>query len=173
MFKPIHDFNNLSNYLHILNGSIAADLIILFILYYTPYFNSKYLKQWYEKYRLSAVIADVLILVIGMIITRYIFKKLKWNWNLNKFLITILIVQIIHDYLFYLFFKSVPLGKNKMLDVFKKYASEVGVNAILGDSFMIIISVLLASFYAGLSINTNIILLTFLTYLVPYFIFSQ
>lgn len=173
MFKPIHDFDNLNNYLHILNGSIAADLIILFILYYTPYFNSKYLKQWYEKYRLSAVIADVLILVIGMIITRYIFKKLKWNWNLNKFLITILIVQIIHDYLFYLFFKSVPLGKNKMLDVFKKYSSEVGVNAILGDSFMIIISVLLASFYAGLSINTNIILLTLLTYLVPYFIFSQ
>ena len=106
MFKPIHDFDNLNNYLHILNGSIAADLIILFILYYTPYFNSKYLKQWYEKYRLSAVVADVLILVIGMIITRYIFKKLKWNWNLNKFLITILIVQIIHDYLFYLFFQK-------------------------------------------------------------------
>ena len=32
---------------------------------------------------------------------------------------------------FIFFFKSVPLGKNKMLDVFKKYASEVGVNAIL------------------------------------------
>jgi hypothetical protein len=173
MFSPIHKFDNLSDYLPILNGSIAADLIVIFILYYTPYFNSKFLKQWYENYRLSAVLADVLILVIGMIITRYIFKKLNWSWNLTKFLITILVVQVIHDYLFYLFFKSVPVGKNKMLDVFKKYAQEVGYKAILGDSFMIIISVLLSSYYAGLSVNTNIILLISLTYLVPYFIFSQ
>ena len=63
MFSPIHKFDNLNDYLPILNGSIAADLIVIFILYYTPYFNSKFLKQWYEKYRLSAVLADVLILV--------------------------------------------------------------------------------------------------------------
>ena len=173
MFKPIHNFDNIRDYLPILNGSIMADLIILYILYYTPYFNSKYLKQWYEKYRLSAVIADVLILVIGMIITRYIFKKYKWSWNLIKFLLVILVVQIVHDYLFYLFFKTVPVGKNKMLDVFKKYASEVGVKAILGDSFMIIISVLLSSYFSGLNLNNNLIILTVLIYLVPYFIFSQ
>ena len=171
--KDISNYKDMSDYLPILNASIISDLFIIGAIYYGGYFESKFLMEWYEKYRLSAVIADVLILVIGMIITRYIFKKFKWNWNLYKFLITILIVQIIHDYLFYLFFKSVPLGKNKMLDVFKKYASEVGINAILGDSFMIIISVLLASFYAGLSFNTNIILLTILTYLIPYFIFSQ
>ena len=72
----LHNFYNTSSYLPILNGSIAADLVILFIVYYTPYFDSFFLKTWYEKYRLSAVIADVLILVIGFIITRAIYLKI-------------------------------------------------------------------------------------------------
>ena len=58
----LHNFYNTNSYLPILNGSILADLVILFIVYYTPYFDSFFLKKWYETYRLSAVIADVLIL---------------------------------------------------------------------------------------------------------------
>ena len=118
----LHNFYNTSSYLPILNGSIAADLVILFIVYYTPYFDSFFLKTWYETYRLSAVIADVLILVIGFIITRAIFTYYGWSWNFYLFLGTILVVQIIHDILFYLFFMNVPKGVNNMLDLFKKYA---------------------------------------------------
>ena len=72
--KDISRFNHLDDYLPIINGCILADLIVLFIVYYTPYFNSKHLMRWYETYRLSAVIADVLILVIGIIIARYLYS---------------------------------------------------------------------------------------------------
>lgn len=70
MFGDLSKFNNISDYLQILNGSIAADIIIIFMLFYTPAFNSKFLGKWYSKYGLSAAIADILILVIGMILTR-------------------------------------------------------------------------------------------------------
>ena len=63
LFKDISNFNNISNYLPILNGSICSDIIIIFLLNH-GIFNSLYLKKWYKKYQLSAVIADVLILVI-------------------------------------------------------------------------------------------------------------
>ena len=36
----LHNFYNTNSYLPILNGSILADLVILFIVYYTPYFDS-------------------------------------------------------------------------------------------------------------------------------------
>jgi len=173
MFKDISKFNKISDYLPFFNASILADIIIILMLYYTNAFNSSYLKKWYESYRLSAVIADVFILVIGKIIVRSIYYKFFSEFSIFKFLILIVIVQIIHDILFYLFFKSVPRNINNMLDLFKDYAKEVSYGAILGDSFMIIMSTLFSSLFANLNINQNIILNIILVYLIPYVIYIR
>jgi uncharacterized protein YacL len=169
IFQDISNFNNVSDYLPILNGCINADLIIIFLLYHGV-FKSYYLKKWYKKYQLSAVIADVLILVIGIIIARYLYKYFFGAFNIWKFTGLAVLIQIIHDILFYLFFKTVPSGYNSMLDFFKDYANEVGINAILGDSFMMIIACLLSSHFATYTLNSNIIVLIFSVYFVPYMI---
>ena len=169
MFGNISNFNNVSDYLPILNGCINADLIIIFLLYHGV-FKSYYLKKWYKKYQLSAVIADVLILVIGIIIARYLYKYFFGAFNIWKFTGLAVMIQIIHDILFYLFFKTVPRGYNAMLDFFKDYANEVGINAILGDSFMMILASLLSSQFATYTLNSNIIVLIFSVYFVPYMI---
>lgn len=169
LFKDISNFNKVSDYLPILNGCINADLVIIFLLYH-GIFNSFYLKKWYKKYQLSAVIADVLILVIGIIIARFLYKYFFDAFNIWKFTGLAVSIQIIHDILFYLFFKSVPTGYNAMLDFFKDYAKEVGGGAILGDSFMMIIACLLSSHFATYSLNTNIILLVISCYFIPYMI---
>ena len=169
----LSNFNNYDDYLAILNGCLLADIVILLIVYYTPYFDSKYLKLWYEKYRLSAVIADVLILLIGIIITRYIFTSYNLEYNLISFIGITLIVQIIHDILFYIFFKNLPLGKNKMLDLFKDYAKEVGYNAILGDSFMIIIAIIFSIYFFNKSKHFNLISLIIMVYMIPYIIYTK
>lgn len=173
LFKDISNFNKLSDYLPILNGAIFAELLVLFIVYYTPYFNSRKLMDWYETYRLSAVLADVLILVVGLILTRLVFKLFKMKWNLWKFLLILLAIQITHDVLFYGVFTVLPRGTNKMLDLFKDYAKEVGGKAILGDSFMILIAALTAMLFAKLPTNNNIIALVFLVYTVPYIIYTK
>jgi hypothetical protein len=169
----IDDFNNTSHYLPILNASILADIIVLIIVYYTPFFNSKFLMKYYEEYRLGAIIADVLILVIGMIIARYHYKTFFNEFSILNFLVLALVIQIIHDILFFLFFSSVPVGKNKFLDIFKKYAKEVSWGAILGDSFMIILTVLFSVYFSKQSYNYNIILLTVLVYLIPYVLYTR
>ena len=169
IFKDISNFNNVNDYLHILNGSLNADLIIIFLLYH-GIFNSSLLKKWYKKYQLSAVIADVLILVIGIILARFFYKYFFTSFNIWKFTGLAVIIQIIHDVLFYWFFKTVPRGYNDMLDFFKDYASEVGVGAILGDSFMMIIACLLSSYFATYSLNSNLIILIVSLYFFPYLI---
>jgi hypothetical protein len=170
---PIHNFFQIKDYLPILNGSILAEIVILAIVFYTPFFQSGNLIRWYTNYRLSAVIADVLILMIGLIIARAIFTYYELEWNLLKFVIVVLIIQVIHDVLFYILFSSVPVGVNRMLDLFKKYAIEVKGGAILGDSFMIIIATVLSSFLAAYPTNTNIIILIVSVYLIPYLIHTQ
>jgi hypothetical protein len=169
IFQDISNFTKVSDYLPILNGTLNADLIIIFLLY-NGAFNSYYLKKWYQKYQLSAALADILILVIGIILARFLYKYFFNSFNIWKFTALALTIQIIHDILFYMFFQSVPLGYNAMLDFFKDYAKEVSYKAILGDSFMIIIACLLSSYFASLSVNSNIIILVFSVYILPYMI---
>jgi hypothetical protein len=171
LVKDISNFTNINDYLPILNGSLNADLIIIFLLY-NGVFKSFFLKKWYKKYQLSAVIADTLILVIGIILARFFYKYVFPNqgFNIWKFTGLAVTIQIIHDILFYLTFKSIPRGYNAMLDFFKDYAREVGVSAVLGDSFMMILACLLSSHFATYSLNANIIILVLSLYFVPYMI---
>ena len=171
IFKDISKFSNIDDYLPILNGCICADLIILFLLFHGA-FKSFYLKKWYKKYQLSAVLADVLILVIGIILARFFYKYFfsLQGFNIWKFTFLAVCIQIIHDILFYWLFESLPIGYNSMLDFFKNYAKEVGAGAIVGDSFMMLLACLLSSHFATYSLNTNIIALVISLYFVPYMI---
>jgi len=173
MFTDISKFNNISDYLPILNGSLLADILIIFATFYLPnIIGSNQLANWYKKYGLSAVIADTLILVIGMIIARALYSKIFGNeFNILKFAFLVLIIQIIHDFVFYFgIIKTLPRGVNNMIDIFKDYAEEVSTGAVVGDSIMITMAVIFASLFAGYNNNTNIIILIILVYLMPYIV---
>lgn len=165
-FGDISNFNQVSDYLPILNGALLSDLLIIFFAYH-GIINSFYLRKWYKKYQLSAVIADVLILVIGIIIARFLYKYIFDTFSIVKFTGLAVVIQVIHDILFYLFFKSLPLDYNAML---KDYANEKGGMAIVGDSVMMIMACLSSSYFETISLNSNIILLILFTYFVPYMI---
>ena len=166
-FKDISNFSDVNDYLPILIAVLIVDMIGI-ILSFTGVIKSEKLRTWYKKYGLNAVIADVLIIVLGIIITRFLYKLIFKEFNILYFVGLALIVQIIHDILFYLIFSSVPPHVNSMLNFFKKYADEVKAWAILGDSVMIVAACFICSMLASFSLNTNIILLTFLLYLLPY-----
>lgn len=171
MFKNIANFSNTSDYLPLLNGVIITDLFVI-LLSNMKVINSKVLIKWYSQYNLSAVIADVLIILIGLIIVRYVYYYIFDKFSIIKFVLLAVVVQIIHDILFYLLFKSVPRGKNRMLDTFKDYAGEVSYKAILADSGMMVMAALIASYLAGETLNKNIIILIFIIYLLPYILYN-
>ena len=118
------------------------------------------------------MIADVLIILIGLIITRAIYYYVFDTFSIWKFIILAVIIQITHDVLFYNFFSIIPRGVNKMLDTFKDYAKDVSYSAILSDSGMMIMSCLIASYLANKNTNTNIIVLISFVYLLPYLLYN-
>jgi len=176
MFADISKFNNISDYLPILNGSLLADILIIFATFYFPnIIGSNQLANWYKKYGLSAVIADTLILVIGMIIARALYSMIFGDqFNILKFAFLVLVIQIIHDFVFYFgIIKTLPRGVNNMIDMFKDYAEEVSAGAVVGDSVMITMAVLFASMLANYNSNINIIVLIILVYLMPYIVHAK
>ena len=72
MLNNIADFNNVNDYLPLFNAVLITDLFVILLLN-TKIIKSDVLRKWYSQYNLSAVIADVLIILIGLIITRAIY----------------------------------------------------------------------------------------------------
>lgn len=172
MFQNISNFSNTIDYLPILNGALMADLIYLFLLIF-GIIQSKKLKEWYRKYTLSAAIEDTLVLVLGLIIARFLYKPIFGpTFSLFKFTILAVFIQIIHDILFYFFFQQFPRGTNRMMDTFQDYAKEVGPYAIFGDSCMIALTCILSSYFASFSVNSNVVLLFFIIYFIPYTLYT-
>jgi len=171
MLKNIGNFSNTNDYLPLLNGVLITDLFVILLLN-TKVIKSGVLRKWYAQYNLSAVIADVLIILIGLIITRAIYYYVFKTFSLLKFTILAVIVQITHDILFYIFFTNIPRGVNKMLDTFKDYSNEVSYKAILSDSGMMIMSCIIVSQLVNTNTNINIIVLITILYLLPYLLYN-
>lgn len=171
IFRDISKFSNVQDYLPILAGALVVELIVLYLSLTQK--NGGSLVVWYKKYQLSAVLADVLVVVLGIVVTRFLYPYIFTGFSILKFVGLLVAVQIIHDILFYGIFSSVPRGKNHMLDLFKDYAKDAGATAILGDDLIVIFSAIIASLLAANSVNTNIIILLFTLYFLPYFLYIQ
>lgn len=171
IIKNISNFSNTNDYLPILNAIIITDLFVLTRVVLNQ-IRIKSLKEWYNKYNLSAVLTDVLSIMIGIILTRFIYSFIFNNFNIIYFCILAVCIQVTHDLLFAYMFNTIPIGRSAMLDTFKKYAKEVGFTILVADALMMISSIIIGSLLANFSLNTNIIILIILLYITPYFIYS-
>jgi hypothetical protein len=171
MFKDISKFNNIGDYLPILSAILIVDIITI-VLSYANIIQSKFLRLWYQKFFLSAVLADVLVLFIVVIFARAIYYYIFEKFSIINFILVMLAIQITHDILFYILISIIPRGANKMIDVFQDYAREISYGAIIGDSLMIIAIGLIASYLANFEANINIIILVIFLYLLQFILYN-
>ena len=170
---PTIHFSDKFEYIPILTANIYADLFIIFLTFTGIFYKSATLTSWYKKYRLSAMMADILIGVLYILLGRYIVSYFKLDIGLTSFAGICVGIQIIFDFLFYFFFSAVPYKSNDMLDFFKEYAKETKVDAIFGDSVLVIFAVILSAVLNTQSVDFNIVALIVSLYLVPYFIYMR
>lgn len=161
--------NDIKNYLPLFNAILITDLIVILLINF-KIIDSKVLREWYSKFNLSAVIADVLIIFIVIIITNYIYNIIFKKFSIIKFIIIALIIQIMHDILFYILITKIPRGINRMIDTFKDYAKETSYKAIIGDSSMIIMSCIIGNYLIKVNTETNINIAIIIIYMTPYLI---
>jgi len=169
-------------FLHILTATLIIDMIFLFIFKVIDG-EEKWISinNWYDNLQWTAVILDVLSIMIGFYLAKFIYEFLLKNKYISrknefvKFMLIVLIVQIIHDFSFYFFvIKPFPSGTNRVIDEFKSYANTVGINAVIGDSLMYIFATpLLYYFIIKNPDNINIFISIVCTYLVGYLLYQK
>jgi hypothetical protein len=146
MIPNISDYKNVNNIPYYLLGILIVDVFTLFTIRYLGV-GGRSPNVWYDKFGLQAVIADVFIILIGLMIAQYIYTKFMmpyYGWNLAAFIVLVVIIQVIHDFALYFFvILPMPKGHNAIIDMYKIYAIENGSMIIVADALMMISSALI------------------------------
>lgn len=172
MLSDISNINNHYDLIYITTAVILIDLIVIIIA--KKNLLGKQINIWYDKFGMTAVLLDVTIIIIVLIITRYIFSIYNLKFTPEYFIIVSLIVQLIHDILLYkLVIEPTPKGINKIIDVYKDYAVEGGINILLADSAMVLGSGLIAMYLKNQEFETTTTILVTSLYIIPYLIYTK
>jgi len=171
ILQNISNFTNVSDYLPILTAALIVDMAVM-VMTIAGGIHIKSLNKWYDRFGLAAVIGDVLIIVIGVIIARYLYPLFFKAYSLPVFLVLTVLVQFIHDIFFGIALSFIPRKKSDIVDVFKDYAEESGLQILFADATMIFFTVIIAGYLATWSTNSNIITLIVAVYVLPYLLYS-
>ena len=93
-----------------------------------------------------------------------------------KFIVIFLCVQIIHDFLFYLFvLKPSKPGSNAIFELIHKYAKKHGSLTIVGDSLMVVLAVCVGWLLLtnDVSFSTYMICILLSLYMIGYLLYMR
>ena len=170
MNTTLGDYYDVKTIFPIFLGALTIELIFLAMIRYFPVYFGKPVSQWWTTYGLSAILCDVAIMVLGVLLARYVYTKMGYEWSLTKFLVILVGIQLIHDFLLYvLVINPLPEGHNAIFDLFKKY-SVSGWKILLADAIMIIFTALFALYYTTFKDVNQYMTLFFIVYVLPYFL---
>lgn len=158
----------------ILVSVLVVDVIVIFLVRYFPGFFGKPINDWYDRFGLNAVIADVLVIVLGILIAQHTLQYTGIKAALPLFLVLVVAIQLVHDLLFYFcVVLPIPEGHNTMMDVFKTYTAGGGANILAADAAMIAGSVLLATGLQSLPPAATAFTGVLAAYTVPYILTTR
>jgi hypothetical protein len=178
--NDIGNYKNMKDLLFIVIAVLAVDVAVIFLTRFFPDVFGSNLNRWYDLFGLNAVIADVMIIVIGFLIARYIYtgyvkeKFADGKWSPLWFTGTLVATQLIHDLAFYYgVITQVPRGHNAMMDVFKDYAASGGGKILFGDALMVIGSSALSMFLKPLQAHIIAAFGSVVLYALPYILYTK
>jgi hypothetical protein len=177
MIPDISDYYNIYDNLLIFFAILIVDVFVLFLVRYFPSFFGQALNDWYTNFKFTAMLSDILIILLGFMIARYIYTrwiKPVYGWNPFLFLGLLVGVQVIHDVLFYLaVILPIPIGHNQIIDLFKRYSISAGPKIIGGDAILMILSALVAMYYKSEPTHVVVLASTLALYNATYILYTE
>jgi len=135
----------INNPVNVVLAVILVDIIALILA--RNNLVGQVIKEWYNKFTFGAFVADVSSITFGIYLSLLLFKYVIPEhiipFNLFYFIISVVVIQLIHDLTFATIVKSYSEKQNNMVDVFKNYIDENDWKILIVDAIMMITSVIL------------------------------
>ena len=171
------NINSSENWLAFLCGLLTVEMVLLFTFRKFPRFWGDTINEWYDKFGIIAISLDVIIVLIGFWIAQWLYKTLFGNekFQLWKFIGIFLIVQIIHDFLFYFIIIRTSKGNNAILDLMLNYGNKHGALTVVGDSLMVVLAIVMTYLYlnSNMDFGTYILILLLSLYLIGFLLYQK
>ena len=137
----LSEFRDLTHIPYFLSASLFVTVITVFLTRYFPdKVGGESLNDWFDKFGLEGVLANIFLVLIGFFIAQYLYSAYigpAYGWNPLLFIAVVVGVQLVHDVAFYHgVIKQLPAGVNEMIDTYKKFGVENGGLILLGDAVM-------------------------------------
>lgn len=172
-WEDISDYHDVADWGFLLVGAIVIEVLGVAITRFFPAFSGKYLNLWYSRFKLTAILMDITSILIGFGIARYIYTEYvypKNDWNPWYFTGLAIVVQVVHDVLFYIgVVRQVPEGQNGVVDLFKKYADAGGWRVVAGDSAIMVGTSISSMLLKAFPLHGVVFLGLAGAYMLPYF----
>ena len=153
---------------NLLSAVVCVDFITIALS--KVFHLGKSLEKWYSQFGIVAVLSDCLVILLGILLAQMLFPKA----GMVSILLISIAIQLVHDYLFYIFvIKAVPQGHNKMIDLFKEYANENSWKILVADSLMIGSTVYLAHHLSYLESSYSAFIGLLALYGITYIIYTN
>jgi hypothetical protein len=145
-----------------------VDFLVIVISKFVPLTQA--LNKWYADFGVVAAFQDVTIIVLGIALAQLVWPGIH-GWNLVA---AAVVIQLIHDILFYLVILAVPNGQNRIIDLFKQYAIEGSWKILVSDALMIGSTVLLMEWFENNLVDNLIAFIAALTaYSLTYIVYTK
>jgi hypothetical protein len=132
------------------------------------------LNTYFDAFGLEGILANVALIILILQISRFGYTKgygLTKPWSPFVFVCILLIVQFVHDLIFYYgAINILPSGKNEMIDALKEYSREHGRSALGAHAFLLIVVAAAAMIFKETSALVRIVVIATLFYMMPYVI---
>tara|TARA_B100000902_G_C26700849_1_gene617081 strand:- start:13 stop:492 length:480 start_codon:yes stop_codon:yes gene_type:complete len=153
---------------------------MLFLFRFTKHSDIT-INNWYDKLGWTSIILDILSIIIGFYLAKYLYLYLVQNNYISPkneiiyYLSILLCIQILHDLTFYFYIiKPTPKGVNDVIDEFKKYAKQYRINAVIADSLIYIVTTPLLYYYISKQNTDNNIFTTIVCiYIIGYLLHQK
>jgi hypothetical protein len=162
----------INNPVNIVLAVILVDMIALVLA--RNNLIGQVVKEWYNKFTFGAFVADVGSISFGIFLSLLLFKYVlpkSIPFNLMTFIISVVLIQLIHDFIFAYIIIKYPEKQNNMIDVFKNYINENSWYILGVDASMMIASVLLIYLFYNLDSVFIYTLLAFSLYFAMFLIY--
>lgn len=131
------------------------------------------LSTYFDTFGLEGILANASWVVILMQAARWIYTTFYAEagskaWSPFVFVCILILVQLIHDLLFYYgLVRSLPSGRNEMVDALKRYANAYGPRALFGHSAFLLFTAIVAMFLKETTFVTSFLILNLALYMLP------
>ena len=133
------------------------------------------MNAYFDTFGLEGILANTSFLVIMFQLTRWAYTTFYTSgerpWSPFVFVCILIAMEFLHDLIFYYGpLKSIPAGKNDMIDALKRYAAENGSRALAGHAAFLIFVAVIAMFLKESTLVFTFIVISVTLYMLPFMI---